>query len=133
MPLTAQEHAVRDQMVRDLDQRCAALYARRAAFAPEHALQEQEAQAYKDAGYPPGAAGRLVAAYASRAGIPPAQAADNILARAAADRAAWLDLGEARARRHELRNLPAMPAIQAAFAAAWSAVKAVEDAIGAPD
>ena len=128
MALTTDQALVRDQMIRDLDTRCAAIYARRLRFAREADIEEAQAQAYKDAGYT-GNVPRLVAAHASAASITATEAADAILADAQTYRAALLALAEARARRRQLARLDTMAAVRTAYLAADGEVTVAEAAL----
>lgn len=111
------------QLVTSIDAACAAVYAAPARFADEYKLREAQAQAYKDAGYT-GPVPRQVAAYATPAGVTAQQAADTILAQAAALRGALDALGELRMRKIELATAPDPAATHAEILAAIQAIAA---------
>ena len=86
---------------RMIDEAAANVYGRFTRFDHEYIIREQNAMAYRDAGYA-GEVPRQVAAFAVPAGIEPRQAADTILQQAAMLRGAIEQLGELRMRKYEV-------------------------------
>lgn len=86
---------------RMIDEAAAQVYGRFTRFDQEYVVREEQALAYRAAGYA-GEVPRQVAAFAAPAGLPAQQAADTILSQAAMLRGAIEQLGELRMRKYEV-------------------------------
>ena len=86
---------------RMIDEAAANVYGRFTRFDQEYVVREEQALAYKAAGYA-GKVPRQVTAFAVPAGIEPRQAADTILQQAAMLHGAIEQLGELRMRKYEV-------------------------------
>lgn len=101
-PDIASLHADAAKMI---DDAAAQVYGRFTRFDQEYVVREEQALAYRAAGYA-GEVPRQVAAFAVPAGITAQQAADTILQQAATLRAAIDQLGELRMRKYEVYAQP---------------------------
>ncbi len=90
---------------RMIDEAAASIYSRFTRFDQEYVVREEQALAYRAAGYA-GEVPRQVAAFAAPAGLPAQQAADTILSQAAMLRGAIEQLGEMRMRKYEVYAQP---------------------------
>lgn len=97
-PDIASLHADAAKMI---DDAAALVYGRFTRFDQEYVAREEQALAYRAAGYA-GEVPRQVAAFAAPAGLPAQQAADTILSQAAMLRGAIEQLGELRMRKYEV-------------------------------
>ena len=88
-----------------IDDAAAQVYGRFTRFDQEYVVREEQALAYRAAGYA-GEVPRQVAAFAAPAGLPAQQAADTILSQAAMLRGAIEQLGELRMRKYEVYAQP---------------------------
>ena len=93
--------ALHADAARMIDDASAAIYSRFTRFDQEYVVREEQALAYRAAGYA-GEVPRQVAALAAPAGLPAQQAADTILSQAAMLRGAIEQLGEMRMRKYEV-------------------------------
>lgn len=105
-PLPAEEQdanaqSLRASLVTQIDEAVAAIYGRFTRFAIEYQEREQQAQAYKDAGYT-GTVPPRVAEFATPAAMSADDAADLILAQAANLRTAQGALSALRMRKYEV-------------------------------
>lgn len=110
---------------RMIDEAAAQVYGRFTRFDQEYVVREEQALAYRAAGYA-GEVPRQVAAFAAPAGLPAQQAADTILQQAAMLRGAIEQLGELRMRKYEVyaaatvaEKLAARDAVLIAIRAFW--------------
>ncbi len=97
--------ALHADAARMIDDASAAIYSRFTRFDQEYVAREEQALAYRAAGYA-GEVPRQVAAFAAPAGLPAQQAADTILSQAAMLRGAIEQLGEMRMRKYEVYAQP---------------------------
>ena len=116
-PLPAEEvaenlAAARASAVREVDEACAAIYAKVGRFAEEYKLRETQALAYQEAGYT-GTVPRQVAAFAVPAGVSSTVATNTILAQASHLRGALENLGELRMRKYEFATTQDLPTLKA--------------------
>ena len=84
-----------------IDDAAAQVYGRFTRFDQEYVVREEQALAYRAAGYA-GEVPRQVAAFAAPAGLPAQQAADTILSQSAMLRGVIEELGELRMRKYEV-------------------------------
>lgn len=92
------------RMARDIDDAVAAIYTKVGRFAEEYKLRESQALAFQAAGFA-GDVPRQIAAYATPAGITPAQATTVIMAQATQLRGALDALGELRMQKIALASV----------------------------
>ena len=106
-----------------IDDAAAQVYGRFARFDQEYVVREEQALAYRAAGYA-GEVPKQVAAFAAPAGLPAQQAADTILSQAAMLRGAIEELGELRMRKYEVYAAATVAEKLAARDAVLIAIKA---------
>ncbi len=111
-----------------IDEAVAAIYGRFTRFAIEYQEREQQAQAYKDAGYT-GEVPPRVAEFATPAGMPAQAATDLILAQAVNLRAAQGELSALRMRKYEVLRAETDAQAQALATQILTGVEAVGRAV----
>lgn len=104
--------AIKAPMIERIDAKAAAIYSRWTRFEAEYRAREAAAQAFKDGGYQ-GESGLYVSSFAEPAGLSARDAADAILAQAAALRAAQDALASLRMRKYEIARAADIAAAQA--------------------
>lgn len=109
---------------REIDEAVAEIYGRFTRFALEYTEREQQAQAFKDAGYT-GDVPPRVAEFATPAGMPAQAATDLILAQSVNLRAAQGQLSALRMRKYEVLRAPDIATARTRADAILAAIAAV--------
>ena len=124
----AADAAKRAELCGRIDAAVAAIYAGFGRFEAEYTLREQQAKAYKAAGYK-GDVPVQVAAFATPAGKTPREAADIIIAQSEQLRGALSQLGVLRMRKYEVMQAADLGKAQAVADEVLAAIAAIGQAL----
>ena len=124
----AADAAKRAELCARIDAAVAAIYAGFGRFEAEYMLREQQAKAYKAAGYK-GDVPVQVAAFATPAGKTPREAADIIIAQSEQLRGALSQLGVLRMRKYEVMQAADLGKAQAVADEVLAAIAAIGQAL----
>lgn len=122
--IAARSQALRSGLVAQIDEAVAAIYGRFTRFAIEYQEREQQAQAYKDAGYT-GTVPPRVAEFATPAAMTAQAATDLIVSQAANLRTAQAALSALRMRKYEVLRAESDAQAQAAADAILQSIATV--------
>ena len=126
--VAAADAARRAELCARIDAAVAAIYARFGRFEAEYTLREQQAKAYKAAGYK-GDVPVQVAAFATPAGKTPREAADIIIAQSEQLRGALSQLGVLRMRKYEVMQAADVTKAQSVADEVLAAIAAIGQAL----